>query len=321
MPAVVLFARTLSGMARSFAAKSVEVRCKRVTFYADSSNNHLRADILGWQGNETMKRIAVFSMVLLAGLCAKGIRGAAGNKVPVLLELFTSEGCSDCPSADKLLETLDRSQPIEGAELIVLSEHVDYFNSAGWSDPWSSAANTARQANYEKQFRLGSSYTPQLVVDGQIELVGSDAVTAREAIRKAIRRPKLPVSVSVQERKRDRLALHLEVPALPEESSGITVFVALADNQDQSRVTGGENGGRTLSHVAVVRALGAVGTASRSEAFSKDVKLPLKAGMGMSGLRVVAFLQDKNSGRILGRLSRKSQPLFRAYRFYLSGSG
>ena len=109
---------------------------------------------------------------------------AAGRR-PVLLELFTSEGCSSCPPADRLLETFDRTQPVSGADLIVLSEHVDYWNRLGWTDPFSSALFTQRQQDYVTRFHLDGAYTPQLVIDGQKDVVGSDERAARSAILKA----------------------------------------------------------------------------------------------------------------------------------------
>src|ERR1700691_2578855 len=111
-------------------------------------------------------------------------------RIPVLVELFTSEGCSSCPPADALLEKLDGEQPIAGAQIIVLSEHVDYWNHLGWKDPFSSAAFSARQEMYAHRFSLDGPYTPEMVVNGSAECNGSDAQKAESAIRHAIQEPK-----------------------------------------------------------------------------------------------------------------------------------
>jgi len=128
-----------------------------------------------------------------------GVRsGPPTPKVPVLVELFTSEGCSSCPPADKLLARLQRQQPAAGALIIPLSEHVDYWDGASWRDPFSSPAFTARQGAYVRALRAQDTYTPEMVVDGQAEFVGSDEDAALNSISAAaeVRKAKVEVSVS-----------------------------------------------------------------------------------------------------------------------------
>src|ERR1700740_1334284 len=128
-----------------------------------------------------------------AASTAAGSSSDGAPRTPVLGELFTSEGFSSCPPADALLERLDRSQPVNGTELIVLSEHVDYWNDIGWKDPYSSHEYSVRQGDYARRFRLNSPYTPQMVVDGEMELVGSDERQAIRVIENSIKTVKLPV--------------------------------------------------------------------------------------------------------------------------------
>ena len=124
-------------------------------------------------------------------ILAAGLHAAEPSaRVPVLAELFTSEGCSSCPPADALLMKLDKMQPVAGAQIIVLSEHVDYWNSLGWSDPYSSAQFTQRQGMYTRE-----SYTPEMVIDGRKEVLGSDEKAIQAAVAKAVARPKLPVRI------------------------------------------------------------------------------------------------------------------------------
>ncbi len=224
----------------------------------------------------------------------------SANRRPILLELFTSEGCSSCPPADKLLQTFDRSQPIAGADLIVLSEHVDYWNHGGWADPFSSPTFSARQRSYANKLGIETVYTPQLIVDGSAELVGSNAADAREEITKAIAQNKVPITLTNAVRRGDHVSVHLELAPLAKGNA--TVYIALADNEDHAQVARGENAGRSLTHVAVVRVLMPVGTLN-SSAFNKDVTIPIK-GSGQTGLRIVAFVQNEAS-RILGVAQQK----------------
>src|SRR5882724_10951247 len=118
------------------------------------------------------------------------VAAAETPRTPVLVELFTSEGCSSCPPADLLLSRLQQSQPIAGVEVITLSEHVDYWNQLGWTDPFSSASLTERQRQYTAVLRGDGVYTPQMIVDGKIGFVGSDRQKALPAIAEAAKAPR-----------------------------------------------------------------------------------------------------------------------------------
>ena len=130
---------------------------------------------------------ATLSAALTSLPATSAAQTAQTNRTPVLVELFTSEGCSSCPPADALLAKLDQTQPISGAEVIVLGEHVDYWDNLGWHDRFSSANITARQSAYTQRFGLDSNYTPQMVVDGSVQFVGVDNGQAVQAIARAAR--------------------------------------------------------------------------------------------------------------------------------------
>lgn len=202
----------------------------------------------------------------------------------VLAELFTSEGCSSCPPADALLMKLDKLQPVAGVQIIVLSEHVDYWNSLGWKDPFSTPQFTQRQGTYTHSL-MAESYTPQLVIDGRSEVLGSDERAIQAAIQRLAARQKLPVRIVSAKREGKDAVVDVAIPA----GKG-DVWLALADDRDQSSVTKGENKGRTMSHVAVVRSLGKVGALSKSSAFEKSVRVPLPAQS--AGMRVVVFVAE-----------------------------
>ncbi len=252
-----------------------------------------------------------FSIPILAALIVLGVwlyarntetpkpSAVGGTGPPILVELFTSEGCSSCPPADRLLEKLD-AQPYAGAHLIVLSEHVDYWNHIGWIDPYSSAAYSQRQNHYGDRFHLESVYTPEMVVDGTSEFVGNSYSDAREAFAKSQARPKVDVQIKDLQIKDGKLLARVESAGLPAGDRKADVVFVVALSHAQSEVARGENAGRKLTHVAVVRRLDVVGSVEAGKPFSKDVAFPIGRDVSPSNVRAVAFVQEAGQGRVLG---------------------
>ena len=218
---------------------------------------------------------------------------------PIVIELFTSEGCSSCPPADALLRRFDL-QPYPGAQLIVLSEHVDYWNHIGWRDPFSSARFSERQSSYRTKLGLESVYTPQMVVDGTQEFVGSSAEDAGKAFSKVAGATKVPLKISSVGVENHLLRVRLETGEVPATVAGADVVLAVALDHAESEVKSGENSGRHLTHVAVLRSLWTVGAVASGQAFMRDVEVKLDPGIDASKLRVIAFLQEPGPGRIVG---------------------
>jgi hypothetical protein len=255
-------------------------------------------------------KTTILILALLALVTPTGFNRAVASNLPegdarspVLVELFTSEGCSSCPPADALLGKLDGSQPISGAQVIVLSEHVDYWNHDGWKDSYSSSFFTARQGDYERRFGLNSAYTPQMVVDGAAQLNGSDARAVAGAIETARSHFKIPVrisSVSLADPKTIRV--HLEVEALPGDSKArkADILVAVALDHAASHVLAGENKGRDIQHVAVVESIGKVGTVEKGKNFDRDVLVKVKATPDPANLRLIVFVQESDAGEVVG---------------------
>jgi hypothetical protein len=234
----------------------------------------------------------------LAPAATPGAEPVGAARAPVVVELFTSEGCSSCPPADEVLESLEKAQPIVEAEVIPLSLHVDYWNYIGWADPFSSAAFSERQNGYARVFARGQVYTPQMVVDGRAEFVGSREGQAREAIREASRQPK--AAVSLQKTGKDA-AFSVKISGMPAVSAGDTAEVVFAVTESGllSNVSRGENAGRRLTHTAVVRSLETIGEVSGKE-FQATRSPALDKSWRQANLRVVALVQERRSRRILG---------------------
>ena len=252
-------------------------------------------------------KIALLTMVavvvlLLVGIVSRASESArqAETRTPVLVELFTSEGCSSCPPADRFLQKLDQ-QPRPETDMIVLSEHVDYWNHIGWKDPFSSHLFSERQSAYAKRFGLDSVYTPEMVVDGASEFVGSDSAKAEGVFQTASRGAKVDVQLSAVSFERHILRAHIEAgPLLNSNMPAADVYVAVALNHAQSQVSAGENAGHELTHVSVVKSLVKVGELKQGHNLSQDVALKLEPSLDLGNLRLIAFLQEPRQGRILG---------------------
>jgi hypothetical protein len=242
--------------------------------------------------------MAVLILTFLRGM-GVAADAPASAPTPVLVELFTSEGCSSCPPADRLLEELDSKQPFPGAQMIVLSEHVTYWNSDGWKDPFSSQDITDRQNAYGKQFKLASVYTPQMVVDGESQFTGSDTHSLRESSEEARADPKIPVKLTSTIDPSGKVKAHVEASG----GSG-AIYIVLALNHAESQVLHGENGGHRLSHVAVTQNFEQIGSLKKGKEFSKDIELKIPHDTDPANLRVVAFVQQADSaynpGKVVG---------------------
>jgi len=222
---------------------------------------------------------------------------------PVVVELFTSEGCSSCPPADALLMRFDQ-QPIPGTEIIVLSEHVDYWNHIGWNDPYSSKFFSDRQSAYSGNFGLATVYTPQMVVGGAAQFTGSDSETAAREIAKARGRQNVEVRLSDVSIQSGTVRARIHADRLEEAKSG-DVMVALALNRAESQVLRGENSGRHLSHAGVVQQLVKAGSVDRARSFDADVTLKSPQPADAANLRVIAFVQQSGQKQILGAAMQK----------------
>ncbi|HXV73897.1 MAG TPA: DUF1223 domain-containing protein, partial [Sphingomonadales bacterium] len=225
-----------------------------------------------------------------------------GERRPVLVELFTSEGCSSCPPADALLIQLEKEPPVAAAEIIALGFHVDYWDDIGWKDRFSSSAFSRRQYDYAEAFSTNSVYTPQMVVDGHTQFVGSDSKRAATAIERATRAPKIAVRVSAVPAGSRRIKLTFQVPAFYPLNASDTaeLSLAIAESDLFSEAKSGENTGRRLNHTAVVRHFRALGATKPGQETTRELELMLPSDWHLQNCRAVAFLQERRSRVVLG---------------------
>jgi hypothetical protein len=219
------------------------------------------------------------------------------GRTPVLVELFTSEGCSSCPPADAVLAKLDHLQPVAGAEIIVLGEHVDYWDE-DWRDRFSSHQYTERQNQYSSRLHFDGPYTPQMIVDGTDQFVGNDGPHALRAIQHAAQATKLLLTLSRPVVDGNRISATVSTTAPLAQLHG-DLYAALVDPTDTTDVRHGENGGKQLQHVGVVRVMQRIGSLKDLGA-PREFSLKAPADAVPANMRVVVFAQSGGQGPVLG---------------------
>jgi hypothetical protein len=224
---------------------------------------------------------------------------AQSSRTPVLVELFTSEGCSSCPPADKLLAVLDSKQPVSNAQIIVLEEHVDYWDREGWHDRFSSSLYTSRQSLYAPRLKFDDPYTPQMVVDGSFQFVGNDPSKAIAAITRAAGSPKIPLDLSAPVLDGKYLAGSVSTASRSQLPRG-DLYGALVELTASTEVKSGENGGKHLDHVSVARSFQRIGKLQDLGNGPVAFKINVPAGIPAQHLRLVVFAQLPDQGAVRG---------------------
>jgi hypothetical protein len=242
--------------------------------------------------------IAIAGLTCLAVPQAKSTT-ATPNQGAVLVELFTSEGCSSCPPADALLRQVNGTQTRGGRLIVGISEHVTYWNALGWSDPYSSPVNTDRQNDYGARFHLEGIYTPQMVINGSQQIVGSDRGAFASAIQKEDEQHP-PISLHILSLKVEGSTVDIAYSAdgaVP--AHGADLIAVLADDYDRSNVLHGENAGELLAHVAVARSLVRVGRLQGAGERTVQIKLP-PSYQSAAKHHLILFAQTPSNGPVLG---------------------
>jgi len=235
----------------------------------------------------------LFAAVLSVSCSLVGSKALSveANRGPVVIELFTSQGCSSCPPADKLLATLSKNYP----EAIVLSEHVDYWNWLGWKDPFSAALFSERQRRYARALKQSEVYTPEMIVDGVTGFVGRDERAATAAISKRAQISKLRIKlIAMPDAQKKFLNVRLENKDLKLSKDEYLIVFLTQDNLSV-KVGAGENSGRLLNHTGVARAAKPFDTVP-----VQNFSLPIPTNANLASIKVIALRQNRNTMEITG---------------------
>ncbi|TWF39901.1 hypothetical protein FHW36_105341 [Chitinophaga polysaccharea] len=240
---------------------------------------------------------AIFSLSSLLGACTNVLGNNNGPLVTstdstkgfAVVELYTSEGCSSCPPADELLSRLE--QESNGQPLYLLAFHVDYWDHQGWRDSYSQHAFSERQQQYASWLGLSTVYTPQMVINGTREMIGSNVAAVKQAVNTALDQP-ASASLILQAHSEAR---QLEVNwQLSSPRKNTHLLLALVQKSGQSQVRAGENAGRKLSHVQIVRQLTTVNAQE-----SNHTTLQLPDGFNNTDWELIGFVQNSANGKII----------------------
>ena len=236
---------------------------------------------------------SILSVVFAAASFLPAVAVAASPPpAPVLVELFTSEGCSSCPPAETVLERLAREQPIAGVRVVAIGEHVDYWDGPEWRDRYASPEFSRRQQRYARVLP-SSIYTPQAVIDGRRQVVGGDERSLRAAIVESARRPRGTVTLAADAGREPRT---FRVDASWAGGVEADVYLATVEHGSTSAVTGGENAGRTLRHTPLARTLVKLGTGKGT--FRGSFTAPADPAPG-GAREVVVFVQQRGQGAVV----------------------
>lgn len=227
---------------------------------------------------------------------AKGNSKAPGfeGKGFVLVELFTSEGCSSCPPADDLVARVQKE--VGDKPIYILAYHVDYWDRLGWKDAFSSADYTKRQSEYARWLNLSQIYTPQIVVNGKTEFVGSQEGALRNAIKTGLQASSnIQLSLNAIRSANNTASVQYKVDGKTDNAHSV-ISLALVQKQAVIKVERGENGGRTLAHAQIVRNLQTLPLSKNNG--SATITLP--AGFDAQGWEIIGFVQNTGNGAVLG---------------------
>jgi len=255
--------------------------------------------VRGCSFSRTLLAITLMS----AQLALQGAQGQAPDpqqQPPIaVVELFTSEGCSSCPPADRLLQQIHLKRTSAGQLVVGISEHVTYWNSQGWKDPFSDQVFTDRQTAYASRLAHSDPYTPQMVVNGRDQLLGSNTTALEKALRLNLDQPHLDLQIVSAAVTQSGLDLQYSLKGAVK--SKLDIIAIITDDADRSNVLRGENSGKALEHVSVARMLTRVGNVRDATEETAHLRLPegldLKKG---SGHHLIVIAQEPHQGAILG---------------------